>query len=63
VIIDLLVQLGLDGLEQVPIDDGELFARQSLTLEHDLADVEPVTQEMGERTARERDGANWLTGF
>jgi hypothetical protein len=28
VIMHLLVQLGLDGVEQVPIDDGRLLARK-----------------------------------
>ena len=51
-------ELGLDGLEQIAIDDGRLLARQNLALEDDLADVEPVAQEMGERATGERDAAD-----
>ena len=61
VIVDLLVQLGLDGIEQIPIENGGLLARQDLTLEGHLSDVEPIAKQMGERTARERNAADGLS--
>ena len=59
----LLGELGLDGLEQVPINDGRLLAGQDLALECDLANVEAVAQQMGERTAGEGDAADGLAGL
>ena len=55
------IQLGLDGVEQVPIDDGRLLARKRLSLEEHLSDVKPVAEQMGERTAGERDAAYGFT--
>ena len=63
VIVALLVQLGLDGVEQVPINNGGLFAGQDLALEGHLPDVEAVAQQVGERAARERDAADCLAGL
>ena len=37
VIVQLFVQLGLDRIEQAPIDNGWLLARQDLTLEGHLS--------------------------
>ena len=45
----LLIEFGLDSLEQLSIQDGRLLAGKDLTLERDLTDVEPVAQQMGER--------------
>ena len=54
-IVHLLGQLDLDGIEELPINNGRLLARQDLTLECHLANVEPVAEQVGERSARERD--------
>jgi hypothetical protein len=40
---------------------GVLFPLQDLTLEGNLADVEAITQQVGERTARERNAADLFT--
>src|SRR6266478_1732968 len=52
-IVRLFAQLGLDRLEQVPVDDGRLLPGQNLALEDHLSDVEPVAEQVGKRTARE----------
>src|SRR6202007_2446597 len=51
----LLTQLGLDGVEQVPIENAGLFALEDLTLEWHLTDIEAIAQEVGERPASERN--------
>ena len=48
----LFAQLDLDGLEQVPIENGGLLTLQHLTLEVDLSDVETIMKEVSERTTR-----------
>jgi hypothetical protein len=55
VIGPLLVELGLNGLEQRPIKDGWLFAREDLAFVADLANIEAVAQESGEGSASEWD--------
>jgi hypothetical protein len=60
---DLLGELGLNSLEQVPTDDGRLLAGQDLTFEHDLADIEAIAQQMGERPAGKGNAADGLTSF
>ena len=57
VTIHLFTQLGLDGLEQVPIDNGRLLALEDLTLKRHVSDIEAIAKQMGERSARERDAA------
>jgi hypothetical protein len=42
VIVQLFIQLGLDCIEQAPIDNGWLLPRQDLTLEGHLSDVGAV---------------------
>ena len=59
----LLTQLGLDGVEQVPIENGGLFAIEDLTLEWHLTDIEAIAQEVGERAAGERNAADDLSGL
>src|SRR6516164_465862 len=54
----LLVELGLHRLKEITIEDGALLAWEDLALEDDLADIEPITQKMGERTAGKRDPAD-----
>jgi hypothetical protein len=46
VIVDLLVQLGLDLIEEVPINDGGLLARQGLFLEGYLSDIKVVAKQI-----------------
>jgi hypothetical protein len=60
---DLFVQLGLDGVEQVAIDDCSLFASENLTLEGHIPNVEAIAQQMGQRPAREWNAANGLTSL
>jgi len=54
----LLVELGLHRVKEITIEDGRLFAGEDLALEDDLADIEPIAQKMGERTAGKRDPAD-----
>ena len=62
-IVHLFGQLGLDGIEELPINNGRLLARQDLTLECHLSNVEPVAEQVGERSARERDAADGFSCF
>ena len=57
-IICLLSELCLNGFKQVAVDNGRLLPLQNLTLEGNLADVEAIAQQVGERTARERNAAD-----
>ena len=59
-VIYLLIQLGLDRIEQVPINDGGLLASQGLALEGHLSNVKPVAKEISERTACEGNATNGL---
>ena len=43
----LLAQLGLDGLEEFPIENGGLLTLQHLTLEADLSNIEAITKKVG----------------
>jgi hypothetical protein len=54
----LFGELSLDGLEQVAIEDRRMLGRTDLAFEHDLSEVEPVVQEIGERTSGEGDAAD-----
>src|SRR6266446_3644730 len=63
VTVHLFAQLGLDGLEQVPIDNGWLLALEDLTLKQHVSDIEAIAEQMGERSARERDAAYGLPGL
>ena len=54
----LLTQLGLDGVEQVPIENAWLFAMEGLTLEWHLTDIEAIAKEVGERPAGEWNAAD-----
>ena len=56
--IALLGELSLNGLEQVTIEDRRMLCGADLALEVDLADVEPVAQEIGERASGEGDAAD-----
>jgi hypothetical protein len=44
VIVHLLVQLGLDGIEYAPVENGGLLAFQDLTLEDHLSNVEAIAK-------------------
>src|SRR5260221_3003034 len=61
--VALLVELGLHRVKEITIEDGGLLAGEDLALEGDLADVEPITQKMGERAAGEWDAANRAPGL
>ena len=56
--VALLVELGLHRVKEITIEDGGLFAGEDLAVEHDLADIERIAQEVGERAAGERDPAD-----
>ena len=49
----LLVKFSLNRLEQRAIEDGWLLAREDLALVSDLANIEAVAQESGERSPGE----------
>jgi hypothetical protein len=53
----------LNGIEQRSIDNGLLFAGMNGAPIRNLADVEPVAQEMGESTDAEGDATSDLAGF
>src|SRR6266446_3595181 len=53
VIGPLVIELGLDRIEEVTIEDGWLLPGEDLAFKDDLPNVEPVAQKMGERAARE----------
>src|SRR6266571_3926011 len=63
VVIALAVELGLHRVKKTTIEDGGLLAGEDLALEHDLANVEPIAQKMGERAAGEWDPANRAPGL
>src|SRR6516165_4492277 len=62
VVVDLVVQLGLDGIEEVLIDNGRLLAFEDFAFESDFADIEAIAKQMRERPPGERYAANCLTG-
>jgi hypothetical protein len=49
--IALFREPSLNGLEQVAIEDWRMLCGTDLIPEDDLANVEPVAQEMGERSS------------
>ena len=55
VIVYLFGQPVLDGIEQIAVDNGGLLARQDLALKSYFSNIEAVTQQVGERSAGERD--------
>src|SRR2546428_1893914 len=63
VIVALVVELGLHRVKEITIEDGGLLTGEDLALEGDLADVEPIAQKVGERTAGEWDPANRAPGL
>ncbi len=63
VIVELLIKLGLDGIEQLLIDDCGLLAGKKLALEGHLADVEAIAQQVGEGAACEGYPAYSLSRF
>ena len=62
-IVDLLVQLGMDSIEQVPINDRGLLTRQDLALEGHLSEVEPVAKQVSKRATREGNTSDGLAGL
>jgi hypothetical protein len=54
----LLVKLNLNGLKQCPIENSGLLAREDLALVADLANIEAVAQEGGERSPGEWDASD-----
>jgi len=62
-VVDLVIQLGLDGIEEVLIDNGRLLPFKDFALESDFADIEAVAKQMCERPSRERYTADGLAGL
>ena len=62
-VVDLLIQLGLDGLKQVLIKNGRLLAFEDFAFESDFADIEAIAKQMGERPPGERYAADGLAGL
>src|SRR6202022_4338286 len=58
----LIGELLLNCIKELPIDDRWLLAGQDFTLVLDLADIEPVTQQIEQRTAFEGNAAVGSTG-
>ena len=56
--VDLLIQLGLDRLEQVPINDQRLLAREGLALEGHISDIKAIAKQISEGTPREGNTAD-----
>jgi hypothetical protein len=48
-VVDLHVQLGLDGFKQILIENGWLFTLEDFALESDFADIEAIAKQMCER--------------
>src|SRR6266481_9226646 len=63
VIVALVAELGLHRLKEITLEDGGLLTGEDLALEGDLANVEPIAQKMGERTAGKWDAANRAPGL
>src|SRR6516164_4029345 len=62
-VVDLVIQLGLDGLKEVLIENGGLLAFEDIALEGDFANIEAIAQQMRERASRERYTADGLAGL
>jgi hypothetical protein len=58
----LIGKLLLDRIEQGAIHYRRLLAGQDFTLVSDLADIEPVAQEIEQRSTLERDAAAGAAG-
>ena len=54
----LLVKFSLNRLEQRAIENSGLLAWEDLALVADLADIEAIAQESGERSTGERNAAD-----
>src|SRR5216684_1287425 len=63
VIGPLVIELGLDRIEEITVEDGGLLPGEDLAFKDDLPNVEPVAQKMGERAAGERNPSNGLAGL
>src|SRR6516164_1128835 len=51
-VVDLVIQLGLDGIEEVLIDNARLLTLEHFALEGDLTDIEAIAKQMCERPSR-----------
>jgi hypothetical protein len=56
----LFAQLGLDCIEETPVKDGRLLSGQYLTFECDLANVKPISEQVCQTAAGERNAADGL---
>src|SRR6516164_3468557 len=62
-VVDLVIQLGLDGLKELLIKNGRLLTFEDFALEDDFADIEAIAKQMRERAPRERYAADGLAGL
>src|SRR6266478_7717199 len=58
----LIGELLLNRIKKLPVHDGWLLTGQDLALVFDLADIEPVAQQIEQRSAFERNAAMGSTG-
>jgi hypothetical protein len=58
----LLVEFGLDSIEQFAIKDWFLLASQNLVPVFDLADIETVAEQVSKRTSAEEDASDDFAG-
>ncbi len=59
----LAIELGLDGVEEITIEDGWLLPGEHLAFKDDLPDVEAIAEEMGERATGERNPSDGLAAL
>src|SRR6516165_2268804 len=62
-VVDLVIQLGLDRIKQVVIENGRLLTFKDFAFEDDVADIEAIAKQMRERASRERYAADGLSGL
>ena len=61
VVRELLGKSGLHGVEEATVENRQLLSWEDLALKLDLADVEPIAQQVGEGTSGEGDAADDLS--
>jgi len=59
-VVDLFIQLSLDGFKQVIIKNRRLLPFEDFAFERDFANIEAVSNKMRERPSRERNTADGL---
>src|SRR6516165_265781 len=62
-VVDLVIQLGLNGRKEVLIENGRLLTFEDFALEGDFADIEAIAKQMRERAPRERYAADGVASL